>query len=560
MDPQTVLAVQYTQRLLAGCPVKEPDPALYNGFGPSLLILWETAQRDGPAAARRSYNAMRRADPALALLDQTEVEIYPGDLGLDEAAFKRLTEYEYTDAGQGEAFSYLFADRLRFVPGMGWYIWNKKRWQHDDREAVVQYAILAARARRSALRQQKPPDGGDSDDVKDQLAAREAALKWTLGAENLTKIKNTIGVGKTVPDMITPASEFDRDDHLLGVANGIVDLRSGQLLEPDPARRITMSSDVPYFPEATAKRWEQFILEICDRDTTLAAYLQRAIGYSLTGDISEQCFFLCYGTGANGKSTLLNILKALAGEYSANTPFSTFEAGKQSGTGQEIVSLRGRRVVLSSETNDGTRLNEARIKAITGGDDITGRFLYQPSTITFKPSFKIWLAANHKPTITGGDEGIWRRVRLIPFLVSFAKIQRDKHLEAKLMSELPGILAWAVRGAMAWYQQGLGEPLAVENATAAYREESDILGQFLVEHVLTGEHMEAKSSDLYAQYAEWADSNGLYKQSHVKFARAMQERGFEKARRNNGVMWLGLGLRCDERLYANQSDFLGETL
>ena len=549
MDPQTLLAVNYLQRLLAGEPVKEPDTRLYNGFGDHLHILWETAQQHGPTAARQAFDAMKRADHALLILDQAKEDLYPCDLNLDENAFKKLTEYEYTEAGQGEAFSYLFSDRLRFVPGVGWFIWNGLRWAKDDgREAVIQWAIIAARARRSALRQLPSPDG---DNVEDQVAQRKAAHKWTLGAENAGRIRNSIGLGKTVPDMITTHDEFDRDAHLIGVANGIVDLRSGHLLEPAPERYITMLASVPYFPEAKAARWERFILEICNDDPELAAYLQRAIGYSLTGDTSEQCFFLCYGVGANGKSTLLNVLKALTGEYSANTPFSTFEAGKQSNTGQEVVGLIGKRVVFSSETNDNTRLNEARIKALTGGDEFTGRFLYQPSTVTFKPKFKIWLAANHKPTITGGDEGIWRRVRLIPFLVSFPPDKRDKHLETMLLKELTGILAWAVRGAMAWYSQGLGEPLAVESATQAYREDSDILGQFLNEYTLTGEHMTAKAGSLYEAYKEWVEDNGLYQLSNVKFSRAMEERGFEKVRHSHGRIWLGIGLRAEERLYAN---------
>lgn len=536
-------AAEYIQRLLAGCPVKEPDPADFNGQGEAVRALWETrekSQEHGLRAARNAFDAMCRAEPRLKDIVPRD-SYYSDALDLEEATLSKLREYEYTEAGQGEAFSYLFADRLRYIPGVGWVIWTGTRWQPDSREAIIQYAVMAARARRAAV-QAEPPPQGDSDEVQDALRKREQALKWTMGAENYSKIRNSIGMGKTVPGMITPHYEFDRDKHLLGVQNGIVNLRTGQLMEPDPDRYITMSTNVPYFPDAQAPRWERFISEIFGGDEELAAYIQRAIGYSLTGDISEQCFFLCYGTGANGKSTLLNTLKALAGEYAANTPFQTFEHKQQSSTGQEIVALRGKRVVMSSETNEGTRLNEARIKAITGGDEITGRFLYERATITFTPTFKIWLAANHKPTITGGDEGIWRRVRLVPFMVSFPKDKRDPHLEDTLMAELPGVLAWAVRGAMAWHQQGLGEPLIVEEATREYRDESDVLGQFLHECAIEQQGATAKSSLLYEAYQKWMGENGFYALSSVRFARSMKERGYEKKHTMTGNVWLDLGL------------------
>jgi len=548
MDPQITEAIQYTQRLLAGCPVKEPDPALYNGFGAILLTLWETARRDGYPAARRAYNAMKLADPALAVLDENHRDYYPKDTELDEETIKILAGFEYTEAGQAEAFAHLFAERLRYVPGVGWFVWTGVRWEQDNRRATKQYAFTAARARRWAVQQAQPPDG-DSDAVKDALARREKAIKWTLSAESNSKANNVVDIAETHPSMITSYNQLDRDSHLIGAANGLIDLRSGQLLAPDRGRMVTMSTGIPFFADAQAPRWEQYMSEICCGDTELVSYLQRAIGYSLTGDTSEQCFFLCHGTGSNGKTTFLNLLGYLAGEYADNTPFSTFEAGKQSSTGQELVALRGKRLISSSETSEGTRLNEARIKALTGKDPITGRYLFSRTSITFVPDFKIWLAVNHRPVITSGGYGLWRRVRLVPFNARFTDEQKDKHLEEKLISELPGILAWAVRGAMAWFNQGLGEPPAVTEATKAYEADSDILGQFLEACTIQGDHYQVKSSQLYAAYSQWTEENGLYALSTPRFSRTLEERGLIKKKTSPGMVWLGLALLGEEPTY-----------
>ncbi len=535
---------EYVQRLLAGCPVKEPDPADYGDYSEAVAALYKACERGGLRVAKRAWRAMSNADPALRDLLPKEGDFYPHEIELTPDLLSRLDAYDYDESGQGEAFCDLFRDRLRFVPGVSWLVWTGQRWQQDDREAVVQYAVMAARVRREAAKARKI-EADDPNQADELEKARQEAIRWTKSAGNYNRIRASIGIGKTVPRLIVSHRVFDRAPHLLGVQNGVVDLSNGQLVEARQDQYITHSTGLPYFPDAQAPRFERFVAELFDHDQDLIAYMQRAIGYSLTGEIAEQCFFMCYGTGANGKSTLLNVLKGLAGEYAANTAFNTFEHGRQSGTGQEIILLRGRRIVMSSETNDGSRLNEARIKAITGGDEVTGRYLFSRAEISFVPTFKLWLATNHKPTIKGSDEGIWRRVRLVPFLVSFPKEKRDKHLESTLKSELPGILAWAVRGAMAWYTQGLGEPTVIEEATNEYRNESDILGLFLAENTRRIDGASVRSGSLYERYQQWTEANGLGSLSSVKFARAMQDRGFDKHKTNIGMVWSGLGLMDD---------------
>ncbi|GAB4575753.1 MAG: phage/plasmid primase, P4 family [Anaerolineae bacterium] len=474
----------------------------------------------------------------------TDESLYPDDLALNDSRLRELDQRPYTDAGQGEAFADLWADVLRYVPGIGWMIWTGNRWQLDDKEAVVQYAIMAARARQEAVLARHIPQGEEHQQNALQRN-KERDAKWARSAESTRGINATLQMARTVPHLIEDHGNFDADPMLLGVSNGVVDLRTGHLRPSTQADLISKTCGIPFFPDAQAPLWEQFLQEIFNGDEHLVAYIQRAVGYSFTSSTQEQCFFLCYGTGANGKSTFLNMLKAVGGDYVTNTPFSTFEHRQQSSTGQEIVELRGRRIVLSNETNEGTRLNEARIKAITGGDLITGRYLYARQSITFQPTFHLWLAANHKPAISGGDEGIWRRVRLIPFTRTFRGHQQDKLLDSKLRNELPGILAWAVRGALAWQQQGLNEPQSVQDATQSYRDESDIIGQFLSERTISGPELQAPSGQLYSIYERWTTENGLFTLSSVKFARDLEERGYIKKRNARVRFWCGLGILDD---------------
>jgi len=544
--PASFGAGNLLQRMLAGCPVKEPDPLDYPDYGDALAALHETYQKSGIRALERSWAALVRAEPGMVELLPPEDSLYNTELDLTPELLQAIDRYSYDDTGQAAAFAHLFQDRLLYLPAAGWYVWTGNRWQLDEQSAATRYIIAAARARQQAAAARKVPDLDDPDKKKGLEATKARDLSWANNGANSHRLASCERVAKTIPDMIVKHSLFDRDAHLLGVKNGVVDLQTGRLLEARPDQYITYSTDIPYFPDAQCPRWEQFISEIFGGKADLVGYIQRAIGYSLTGDTSEQCFFMCYGIGANGKSTLLNILEALAGDYAANMAFNTLEHGQQSSTGQELVQLRGRRVVMSSETDDGSRLNEARVKAITGGDKITGRFLYARSDISFVPTFKIWLATNYKPTIRGNDEGIWRRIRLIPFLESFTKDQRDPHLGTKLQAELPGVLAWAVRGAMAWHTQGLGEPVDVVDATAEYREESDIIGLFLSECTVRHEAASVQAGALYRAYEAWTNNNGFGTLNIVNFTKAMQSRGFERIKTRQAKVWQELGLREDE--------------
>jgi putative DNA primase/helicase len=335
-----------------------------------------------------------------------------------------------TDAGNAELFASQYADRLRYDHRRGrWLIWSGHRWVDDADAEVVRLAIVAARHR------------GLSAVSLTDFEERKAETRFAIASENGARIEAMLKIAKAQPSLADKGDQWDAGPWLLGVANGLVDLRTGELRPGDRDDRITMHTDIEFDAGATAPRWEQFLREVFNDDAEMIAFIQQAIGYSLTGDTREQCMFLCHGTGANGKSVFLAILKRLAGRYAFNAPFSSFERQHQSSIPNDLAALVGRRLVTSSETNEGTRLNEARMKALTGCDPITARFLHA-EFFTFTPVAKYWLAVNHKPVVGDDSVGFWRRVRLIPFTRQFRGAAADKTLQGALEAELPGILAW----------------------------------------------------------------------------------------------------------------------
>jgi putative DNA primase/helicase len=289
----------------------------------------------------------------------------------------------------------------------------------------------------------------------------------------------------------------------------------------------------------------QFLDEIFDGDEELIEFVRLVIGYALTGLTKEQCFFVLYGTGANGKSTFINVLSHILGAYAQNTPFNTFEHGKETSTGNDLAKLNGARYVFTSEVNEGSRFNAQRVKALTGSDEISCRFLYK-ELFTYRPKFKVFMAVNHKPTVRDDSEGFWRRVRLIPFTQSFMGNNADNRLEEKLLSESESILAWCVEASIDYLKHGLTMPQAVMVATSAYRNENDILGLFLEDKCTQGANVQCKSKALYEAYSTFAEENGLHPFSNVKFSQAMEKRGLRKERQMSGIVWCGVGLLADE--------------
>lgn len=409
-----------------------------------------------------------------------------------------LLDANLSDAGNAECLAALFPDVLRFDHtrrrANGWLAWTGQRWQADTAGIAQRYALLTVRNRYQAA------------SYEQNYERRKKLGAWAVTSENANRLRAQLELAQTETVYATRIDQYDQDAMLATAINGTLDLRTRQLRPARATDMITMQLGTHADPAATCPRWEKFLREVFAGDADLIAYIQRAVGYSLTGDTSEQKLFLCHGQGANGKSVFLGTLQALFGEYAATASFHTFDAEKRSEATNDLAMLRGRRLVTIIETNDDRRLDEAKVKQVTGGDPITCRFLYG-EFFEYRPSFKIWMAMNYRPTIRGTDRGIWRRIALVPFDQSF-EAHMDRQLGAKLLHELPGILNWALAGLAAWQATGLGVATAVDEATTAYRRESDEVGKWLTESCIDETGAYLVSSDAYTNYHEWAKARG----------------------------------------------------
>ena len=443
----------------------------------------------------------------------------------------RTTDFHRTDSGNAEMFTQLYGDRVRFDHRRGrWLLWGDHHWREDIDGAVYRLAKEAVRQRYLAALS------------LDDLDERAVQAKFAVASENRQRLEALLALARNELPISNAGDAWDSNEWLLGVSDGVVDLRTGHLLPGDPGQMITQFAPVRYDPLATCPRWLQFLAEVFEDDTELIDFICKAVGHSLTGDISEQCLFICHGVGSNGKSVFLVTLRSLSGSYAYNSPFSTFELHSRSSIPNDVAPLASKRLVTASEVNDGTRLNEARLKALTGGDPITARFLNH-EFFTFVPEAKFWLAVNHRPKVEDLSYGFWRRVRLIPFNRTFVTDQ-DKKLVERLQRELPGIFAWAVQGCLAWQQDGLGVPRAVIEATETYRTESDPLSQFLEECCVIRPDLTCGATEVYLEYVRWTASQGMKeseKLTSTKFGTKLGAR-FEKKRKGRGNVYVGLAL------------------
>lgn len=436
-----------------------------------------------------------------------------------------------TEAGAAERLAARHADLLRYDHRRGrWLIWTASRWM-PDADAQVQRLALAF------VRQWQH----DALDMPDR-ARREDSVKFTLSLERRDRLTNLLALAKTMTPIAHPGTGWDADPYLLAVANGVVDLRTGRLRPGRPEDGVTLQTAVPFDPSATCPRWLRFIEDIFGGHADLQRFVWAAVGYSLTGLTSEQVLFMLHGTGSNGKGSLLNTLKRVFGEYAWNMPFSTVEWRDRTAIPNDLAALVSRRFVIASETNDGTRLNESRVKALTGCDPITARFLHS-EFFEFDPVAKFWLAVNHKPVVKDDSFGFWRRIRLIPFQHQFPV---NPTLADELWQEAPGILTWAVRGALAWQQDGLQAPEIVMAATKEYEADSDDLAAFLAEATEPDAQATVSARDLFEHYKAWAEWHHIpdrERLSQAKFGRKLAER-YERLRdRTTGVSYRGLARR-----------------
>lgn len=453
--------------------------------------------------------------------------------------------YPLTDLGNARfARDFIAAQGsgAKFSPEAGFFLLKGGVWRPDklDRaRAYVQEAAdrIAAIADRLADEADADPDNG----TKRKVARRWAS--WARHSQSSRGIDAALKELAALPEVATDVNAFDRDPDVLAVANGVVNLRTGELAPHDPALLLTRRVEVDYDPAARAPRWESFLEEIFQAHPDLPGFMRRWVGYGITGRTDEQAFAVLYGTGANGKSVLTDTLTEVFRDVTVTTPFATFEEKPSGGIPNDLAALKGARLVMASEGDQGRPMAESVLKRVTGKDLIAARFM-RKEFFEFRPTFALMLATNFKPNFRGQDEGLWRRVKLVPFQRYFADHERDHRLGETLLREAPGILAWAVRGAVEWFAHGLRDPDVIRNATREYRETSDALAGFLPGvFVKDRQAGRVDGKILFDAYLAWADEENLparERWTRRTFFAALEERGFPKRKTNKGVAFEGV--------------------
>jgi putative DNA primase/helicase len=426
----------------------------------------------------------------------------------------------FSEDGLALEFSARHAGALRYVAMWGsWLHWSGQQWQ---RERTLKVYDEARNVCRDAVER-----GGEA---KRLLSAKTVAAIETLARSDRRHA--------------TTAEVWDADPWPLNTPGGIVDLKTGDLLPHDPLQYLTKIAAVE--PGGDCRNWLKFLHEITAGHTELQAFLQRVVGYALTGSTREHALFFAYGTGANGKGVFLNTVAAIVGDYAKTAPMETFTATLGDRHPTELAGLMGARLVVAQETEGGKRWAESKIKAMTGGDPIAARFMRQ-DFFEFVPQFKLLIAGNHKPGLRGVDEAIRRRFYLIPFTVTIPPEKRDKDLFEKLRSEWPGILQWMIEGCLAWRRDGLNPPALVREATQAYLEAEDALAQWLDECCGSDPVYVERTTALFASWKTWAEAAGEFAGSQKRFSKALEDRGFTRDHesRSRQAIFRGLALRHD---------------
>lgn len=478
---------------MAGEPEPEPDTAAGSGAVPRLAVVSNSPDHDTGEPAR---------------------------------------QFAHTDLGNSEALVEAHGPDLIHV-AEGWYDWDGRRFRRDDGGRLVMQRIKAT------VRDFYPRAARlDNDEERKRLA------QHATRSESERALRAAVALAASDPRVIVEPDQLNSDPLRLTLPNGELDLETAQLHEHDRCTFSTLLAGVPYVPDAKCSRWLEFLETTFDQDRELIEFIRRAIGYMLTGRTDEQVLFLLHGNGANGKSVLLAILRAMLGEYARNTPSSTLLERRNGSDAipNDLARLPGVRLVTAAETGDGGRLDESRVKALTGADVVSARFM-RGEWFDYTPQFKLALATNHLPAIRGADHAMWRRVRLIPFTVTIADRDQDRQLTAKLLDELPGILAWAVQGCLDWQRDGLAPPPAVIAATEHYREESDAVGQFIEDACELHPRATTDAASLYAAYGAWCERNGeRFPLTQTAFGRRLTERGLAADRHGTQRLRRGIAL------------------
>lgn len=475
----------------------------------------------------QTYNPKKQNDYSISIGNGKVIQT------VDE---EKMRAYTFDDMGNAERFVDLFGENVRYCyTEKKWYFYNSMRWSVDNLGVILRMAdkcVEAMKAEAKLYLQADEESGGD------MAKAFEKHMKSSRSNKSKKAMLNEIE--HHLP--ILPI-QMDRYKMALNTPSGIINLKNGDVKAHNPEYYFTKITSVDCAEAADCPRWLAFLDDIFAGDKDLIRYIQKAVGYSLTGSTAEQCAFFLYGTGRNGKSTFIDVIRDVFGDYAANIQPETImvKSSQSNAINSDIARLKGARLVTSVEPNEGVRLNEGLLKQLTGDDTVTARKLYSEE-FEFKPEFKLWMATNHKPIIRGTDTGIWRRIHMIPFNVQIPEDKVDKNLTHKLKAEMTGIFKWCIDGCLMWQREGLQMPAAVLKSVREYRREMDVISAFIEDKCTLEGTVQA--SMLYAAYASWADSNNEYCMSNTKFSTELAKR-FEKIKGRNYNYFTGISIRSE---------------
>ena len=475
--------------------------------------------RNLPDKHARAMLWARNAD-CMPPLDDNELE------KIFARAWSHPPGFPLTDLGNAERLVAHHGNDWRYLPEVGWCRFDGVRWA-DDRTDEIRN--VCADVARGILREALTA----TDDYRPRLAL------WAVKSESRDRLSAMESLARS--QIVDLLERYDADPFLLAVNNGVVDLRTGACRAASREDRLRLRAEVEYDPEATAPKWEQFLSEIFETPE-MRRFVQRALGYSVTGSTVEQKIFIAFGTGANGKTTLIETIRRILGGYAKTIQPETLMVKDRGGSiPNDIARLVGARFVPTSEVEDGKKFAESVIKQMTGGEAMSARFMRQ-EWFDFVPVCKLWVLTNHRPVITGNDHAIWRRITLIPFSVTIADDKKDLTLSATLLAEASGILNWLLAGVRAWRAEGLALPEKVQLATAQYRADMDLIGQFLKEETIAGN--EVRKSWVYERYKQWCDESGVYQMKANRFhGKLREEHKLTTKTRDGYELYVGIELR-----------------
>jgi putative DNA primase/helicase len=437
------------------------------------------------------------------------------------------TEFESTDLGNARRLVNAHGEFFRYAPQLGqWLTWDGRRWADDATGEIVRYA--------KQITDMILDDG--------HLTSDEKLFSWGKRSQSAPCIANMISLAKTEEGIPVLVKHLDADPYEFNVRNGTLNLRTGELHAHRQSDLITKLADIIYDPEAQCPTWLETLNGIFAGDQSLVKFLQLFAGYSLTGIVSEQKMTFSHGTGANGKTTIMNALRAITGDYGISLASDVLIDSGHEGHSTGITDLRGARFVTATETEEGRRFNESLVKQLTGSDPIKARRM-RTDNFEFQPTHKLWMSGNHLPRIQGTDHAIWRRLALLPFEVRFPI---DPTLSDRLFKETSGILAWAVQGCLEWQSDGLQIPERVDAATQGYRDSQDHIGRFIADECIVREQCYVSSVVLRRAYESWCEEQGEKAWSATAVGRELSNRGYESKRTNKARIWAGIGLATEE--------------